>query len=74
MVVTKPLFIARISIEKIPCKYVEQVKSYMKRNGWEVYEETDGWCCHFSCKKEFVDIELMQKEIQDVNDAFNYSV
>ena len=71
MVVTNPLFIARISIKKIPYKYAEQVESYMKRNGWEVYGETDGRC-HFSCKKEFTNIELMQKEIQDVNDAFNY--
>ena len=71
MIVKKPLFIARIRIEKIPYKYAENVKNYLKRNGWEISEETDSHC-HFSCKKEFVDIELMQKEIQDINDAFCY--
>ena len=72
MIVTKPKFIVKLTIDKINYGHVSRIENYMKRNGWEIGCGNDECGFYLSCQKEFRDIELMQKEVQDINDAFNY--
>lgn len=54
------------------------VKNYMEQKGWRYV--SGGKVSHYPCDsydasliyaKKFIDTSVMQKEIQDINDAFN---
>lgn len=61
---------------------VQKVENYFKRNGWKqdsfffssfTYFRKKFWC-RYTFRKSFLDIETMNAELSNINDAFNFSL
>lgn len=77
MTVNKPTFLAEIRIDYHILEKWESMQNYMVRHGWKFYTNNfytalDNATIHCNFyRKEFESVDVMQREIQDINDAFN---
>lgn len=77
MVVAHIEYTASVRIEYRWSKHSDNMEAYMNRHGWHEagcgtgYDLGNGNRSYVIFTKKFVDVNAMQNEVQDINDAFN---